>query len=355
MTPRLSDFDYPLDPALVAQAPAARRDVSRLMVLRRSDGAVAHRVFRDLPELLCKGDLLVVNDTRVLPARFDARRATGGKIEGLFVREPAPGHWEVMLRGAGRCREGEMVQVPAAADVAVVLRRRLGAGRWEVDVQPPQAAADLLARIGRTPLPPYIRRPDATREADDRRRYQTVYAGVPGAVAAPTAGLHFTEQLLDRLAAGGIDRAQVTLHVGPDTFAPVRCEDLGRHRMQAEWYELPAAAGEKLNAARQDGRRVVAVGTTAVRVLESAAPPPPQAFEPRSGWTDLFIHPPAAFRAVDALITNFHLPRSTPLMLAAAFCAPGSSAGVGVLLDAYAEAARRGYRFYSYGDAMLIE
>jgi S-adenosylmethionine:tRNA ribosyltransferase-isomerase len=353
MPPRLSDFDYPLDESLIAQRPVEPRDRSRLMVLRRGRPGVEHRVFRDLPRLLRAGDVLVFNDTRVIPAKFACRRATGGRIDGLFLHEPEPGQWEVLLRGAGRCRRGEALSLEAEEEAEVRLREDRGQGRWLVEVRPPAPAVELLERVGRTPLPPYVRRPGPLDDGQDRRRYQTVYADRPGAVAAPTAGLHFTEPLLESLAAAGVESVRVTLHVGLGTFAPVKAEDVAAHRMHEEWYELPAPAAAALSQAREEGRRIVAVGTTSVRVLETVA----RRFgrlEPAGGWTDLFLYPPARFEAVDALVTNFHLPRSTLLMLVAAFCSPGSTAGIRTLLSAYEEARRQRYRFYSYGDAMLI-
>ena len=351
---RLSDFDYPLDSERIAQVPAAKRDESRMMVLTRSTGQACHHVFRELPGLLREEDLLVLNDTLVIPAKFAVRRATGGKIEGLFLREFEAGLWQVMLSGAGRCKPGERLSVAADPEVGLELLENLGQGQWRVAVAPSRPAAEILKRVGTTPLPPYIHRPDGAREPLDRPRYQTVYAARPGAVAAPTAGLHFTRELLDGLRAKGIECVRVTLHVGLGTFAPVQCERISEHTMHAEWYELSAAAAEQLNAARRAARRVVAVGTTSVRVLESAVSLGDE-FAPGRGWTDLFLYPPADFAAVDAMVTNFHLPKSTLLMLVAAFCAPGRTDGLGTILAAYAEAARLRYRFYSYGDAMLIE
>jgi S-adenosylmethionine:tRNA ribosyltransferase-isomerase len=332
--------------------PTAVRDQSRLMVLDRSGGTCRHHVFRDLPDLLRPGDLLVLNDTAVIPARFFCRRRTGGKVEGLFLQEVTPGLWEVMLKGAGRCREGEVLEVLGQEGAKATMERRGGPGLWRLAVDPPVTAAELLGRIGRTPLPPYIRRPRATDDGRDRLAYQTVYAARPGAVAAPTAGLHFTRQLLDALAGKGVETTCLTLHVGLGTFAPVKSGSLERHRMHAEWYELTEAAAGSVARAKVQGRRVVAVGTTTVRALESAART--GTILPHRGRTDLFIYPPFTFRLVDALITNFHLPRSTLLMLVAAFCAPGSAAGVKMILDAYAQAVSQRYRFYSYGDAMLI-
>ena len=355
----VSDFDYPLDPKRIAQQPLPRRDRSRLMVLRRRTAEVGHHVFHELPHLLRRGDVLVLNDTRVIPAKFLCRRKTGGKVEGLFLREVALGRWEALLKGAGRCRVGEQLVLMGPAEGTITLAEDLGAGRWLAAVRPALPATDILAADGWTPLPPYIRRstpPHAPPEIEqaDRRRYQTVYAARNGAVAAPTAGLHFTESLLAALDRAGVETVRVTLHVGLGTFAPVKVEDLASHRMHGEWYELSDRAAEALNAARAAGRRVVAVGTTSVRVLETVADEGGRC-RPDRGWTDLFLYPPAEFRAVDALITNFHLPRSTLLMLAAAFCSPGAVDGVEMILHAYAEADRRDYRFYSYGDAMLIE
>ena len=349
---KTSNFDYKLDESLIAQSPCQQRDRSRLMVLHRSSGRREHLVFVDLPQLLGRGDLLVLNDTKVIPARFTCRRSTGGKIEGLFCREVAIGRWEVLLKNAGRCKVGQSLEFDKPGGFVLSLRESLGQGRWLVEVSPPQPAEAVLRSVGSTPLPPYIRHGVAEEESD-RLRYQTVNASRPGAVAAPTAGLHFTESLLEGLKQDGVRTARVTLHVGTGTFLPVTVEDLRLHKMHPEWFELPAEAAAELNTARREGGRIIAVGTTSVRVLETAAARS-GLFEQTSGWTDLFIHPPADFRAVDALITNFHLPRSTLLMLVAAFCCPGGSDGVRMILDAYAEAAAMRYRFYSYGDAMLI-
>jgi len=354
--PLLSQFDYDLPPDRVAQEPSSPRDASRLMVLDRRGETLAHHHFRDLPDLLRPGDLLVLNDTRVIPAAFTARRATGSRIEGCFLRALDDGLWEVLLAGRGRIRRGETLSATdrdgrVRAEIALVDRGE--AGVWRVR---PPAGVDpmaLLALIGRPPLPPYIRRDSADgRAASDVRDYQTVYACRDGAVAAPTAGLHFTPGLLDRLAARGVERAAVTLHVGLGTFQPIRVERLAEHRMHEEFLEVPPETADRIRRARADGRRVVAVGTTTVRALESAAGEAEGegAGEVRAGgrWTRLFIYPPYRFRAVDAMITNFHLPRTTLLVMVSAF------AGRDRILAAYREAVRQGYRFYSYGDAMLI-
>jgi len=352
----VSDFEYPLPSELIAEEPVEPRDRSRLMVLDRAERRIRHRRFFELDRLLRAGDLLVVNDTRVIPARFACRRRSGAKIDGLFLREHRPGRWEVLLRNAGRCRPGEDLLVDAADDVELRLAEDLGRGRWMASIRPAAPAEEILKRVGSTPLPPYIRREGLAAEAADRVHYQTIYATRPGAVAAPTAGLHFTEDLFGRLALRGIETTEVTLHVGLGTFQPLKVQDLRDHEMHAEWYELPADTARKINAARKARRRVVAVGTTSVRVLEAAARRRRRGdLAPSSGWTKLFLYPPAEFRTVDALITNFHLPRSTLLMLVAAFCSPGGTDGLETILGAYAEARRLRYRFYSYGDAMLIE
>ena len=344
-----ADFDYALPPELIAQEPAARRDAARLLVLRRATGAWEHRGIADLPELLAPGDLLVLNNTRVRPARLFARKAaTGGRVELLFLEETAPGEWAALLRAHHRPRPGDRLLLDAAGAAAVVVAEgERGAARLRVEAGVDLPA--LLDREGQTPLPPYIRRKEVSleRAAADRERYQTIYASRPGAVAAPTAGLHFTPELFARLDARGVARAEVTLHVGPGTFRPVTTERVEEHRMDAEAWELPAATVDAIAAARARGGRVAAVGSTSVRTLESAAARP-EGFGPGAGRTDLFIAPPYAFRVVDALLTNFHLPRSTLLMMICAF------AGRETVLRAYAEAVRERYRFFSYGDAMLI-
>jgi len=368
----LSQFDYDLPPDRIAQQPARPRDASRLLVLPRRGGVVAHRRFLDLPDLLAAGDLLVLNDTRVIPAAFTARRESGGRIEGCFLRRLDDGLWEVLLAGRGRIKEGESLQLVGAdgrAVAEITLVARGEAGVWHV--QPPEGAEAmaLLAEVGRPPLPPYIRRSGAEdrRTAADFGDYQTIYARRDGAVAAPTAGLHFTDRVLDRLDARGIERATVTLHVGLGTFQPVRAERPADHRMHDEFLEVSPEAAERINRARVEGRRIVAVGTTTVRALESVAECGSSEVRPRPEllygqgtravpcrvraareWTRLFIYPPHEFRVVDAMLTNFHLPRTTLLMMVSAF------AGRRRVLAAYAEAIREGYRFYSYGDAMLI-
>jgi len=365
----IDQFDYELPADRIAQEPARPRDASRLMVLDRQTGATAHHRFHELPQLLAPSDLLVLNDTRVIPAAFTARRATGGRVNGIFLRALDGGLWEVLLAGRGRLKVGDTLSlvdargrdasrggqscpprtgVENASEVSIELAARGEGGLWHVRPAARVEPADLLERLGRPPLPPYIRRKAAgdVRAAADRDDYQTLYARRRGAVAAPTAGLHFTPRVLDGLDARGVERVFVTLHVGLGTFQPVRVRRLAGHRMHEEYSHVSAGAAERINRALAAGRRIVAVGTTTVRALESAAGE--GGVRPGGQWTHLFIRPPFRFRVVGAMVTNFHLPRSTLLVLVSAF------AGRERVLAAYREAIRAGYRFYSYGDAMLI-
>lgn len=342
----LSDFDFQLPEDLIAQTPPVERGASRLMVLPRHEGALAHRTFRELPSLLRAGDLLVFNDTKVIPARIELRRATGGRVRGLLLDPPCAPSFRSLLAGKGRLQVGDVLSTPAGLPVRLL--ERLGGGAWRLAVDA-EAAQEILDR-GRMPLPPYIARADGEdpRDALDRERYQTVFAREPGAVAAPTAGLHFDDAMLANLAALGVERAFTTLHVGLGTFQPVRVDALAEHVMHFERYEVPRATTESVARTRERGGRVIAVGTTVVRSLESwaAAGSPPESV----GDTNLFIRPGTGFefRVVDAMITNFHLPKSTLLMLVSTF------AGRERILAAYREAVRLGYRFFSYGDAMFI-
>ncbi len=345
MTPLdLADFDYALPPERIAQEPAPERDGARLLVLERKSGRVAHRRVRDLPGELAPGDLLVVNETRVLPARLRGHKETGGAAQALLLGPEAGdgARFRALVRARGRLRVGQKLRFSRgerSLDAELVALARDGEA-----VLAFAPGSDPYA-LGETPLPPYIRR-DAAR-AEDRLRYQTVFARVPGSVAAPTAGLHLSERLLAELAARGIERAALALHVGPGTFRPLREEDLSRGRLPAEYFLLPEETAARVAQARARGGRVVAVGTTTVRALETCVDRDGRLCA-GSGETDLFLRPGSPFRAVDALLTNFHLPRSSLLLLAAAY------AGRERLLAAYAEALRAGYRFYSYGDAMLI-
>jgi S-adenosylmethionine:tRNA ribosyltransferase-isomerase len=341
---RVSDFDYDLPQELIAQEPLPERDASRLLVLDRASGRISHHGFRDLPTLLDPGDLLVVNRSRVFPARLLGRRAGGGEAEVLLVRRKADGTWDALVRPGRRLRPGSTVEV--ADDLTVRIEGAepgspLRQVRLLTGDSDPEAA---LGRRGHVPLPPYIRRAD---HAADRERYQTVYARETGSVAAPTAGLHFTSALLEDLAARGVERAEVVLHVGPGTFRPVEVEQVEDHRVDPEPCTVPPETAEAVARAHARKARVVAVGTTVTRTLESAAL---VAGGVRAGSTEtaLVIVPGRRFQVVDALVTNFHLPRSSLLLLVAAF------AGRELILAAYAEAVRERYRFYSYGDAMLI-
>jgi S-adenosylmethionine:tRNA ribosyltransferase-isomerase len=313
-----------------------------------------HRRFRDLPELLRPGDLLVLNDTQVVPARLLGRRErTGGKWQGLFLREAEGGVWELMCQTRGRLTEGERILVDPPdtrflEETGCLLRLQLIArtpeGHWLAKPERAEETLELLRSFGHVPLPPYIRK--GRTAVGDLERYQTVYARQPGAVAAPTAGLHFTPAVFEELKKRGIGWTFVTLHVGPGTFQPIQVEDVTRHKMHSEWCQLTDATVEAIRACKHRGGRVVAVGTTSVRVLESVAASGP--LRPCSGETNLYIRPPYEFRVIDALVTNFHLPRSSLLVLVSAF------ADVRLIRDAYREAIEKGYRFYSYGDAMLI-
>jgi S-adenosylmethionine:tRNA ribosyltransferase-isomerase len=337
-------LDYELPPHLIAQHPAGRRDASRLMVLNRDRGTIDHCQFRELPDLLRPGDLLVLNDTRVLPARlFGRRERTGGRWEGLFFAESG-GLWELACQTRGTLAEGEFIAVEPGP-LRLELVEKTAEGNWRVRPDQPGAPAELLSRHGQMPLPPYIRKGHAG--PDDSERYQTVFASRPGAIAAPTAGLHFTPEIFEALAERGITTTRITLHVGAGTFQPIRVDDYRQHVMHSECGELPEDAAAAINACRAAGGRVVAVGTTSVRVLETVAASGP--IRPWSGSTKLFIYPPYAFPVVDVLLTNFHLPRSTLLLLVGAF------AGEELLRRAYQTAIEERYRFYSYGDAMLIE
>jgi S-adenosylmethionine:tRNA ribosyltransferase-isomerase len=343
----IQELQYDLPPELIAQRPAEPRDASRLLVLDRATGHMEHRRFSDVSAFLRPGDVLVLNDTRVIPARFFCRRQTGGRIEGLFLRD-AGNAWRVLLKPSGRLQVGEKL---ACLDgkVELLLIERHPRGEWQVGPEPPTPWLELLERVGQTPLPPYIRPDSAGRagapDASDRERYQTVYAERPGAVAAPTAGLHFTPALLRMIAQRGAKLARVTLHVGLGTFAPIDVEDLSEHKMHSEWFEIRDEALATIRAARAAGGRIIAVGTTAVRVLESV---PALESSGHCGWTKIFIYPPYRFRHVDALMTNFHMPGSTLLALVMAFASPEQ------IRSAYRQAIERRYRFYSYGDAMLI-
>lgn len=362
---RTADFDYELPPDLIAQSPVEPRDASRLMVVYRAGGRIEHRIFRDVGEYLRPGDLLVLNQTRVLPARLFGRKAeTGARVELLLLKRHDERTWETLVRGKG-LRPGTVIRLQEAegrkqgapgiqcsapdTPITAEIVAETGSGgrlvRFDRPIEP------RLDELGTVPLPPYIHQPLA-----DPERYQTVYGRVEGSVAASTAGLHFTPELLVELQRQGVEMAFVTLHIGLDTFRPVKEERVEEHQIHTEWYELTAPTAEQINRARREGRRVVAVGTTVVRALESAAGGRRPAEEgcggravsAYAGPTDLFIYPGYRFRLVEAMITNFHLPRSTLLLLVSAF------AGRELIFRAYEEAIRQRYRFFSFGDAMLL-
>lgn len=344
----LDRYDYELPKNLIAQSPVICRTDARLLVVDRKRKSLEHKHIRDLPEMLRPHDCLVINDTRVVPARLVGRRLdTGGHWEGLFLEVSPNGFWRVMCKTRGRLKPGDTIVLLNAAgqeDVRLQLGVKEEDGTW---IARPLAADDafaLLDRVGRVPLPPYIRKGQMVER--DREQYQTVYAQVPGAVAAPTAGLHFTSTLLARLAEVGVELCPLTLHVGPGTFRPISVDALSDHKMHSEWGQIDQKSIDRIEACRARGGRVVAVGTTSVRVLETASVE--GRLKPFVGHTDLFIRPPYKFRTVDVLLTNFHLPRTTLLVLVRTF------GGDELIRQAYEEAVRQEYRFYSYGDAMLI-
>ena len=341
---KTSDFDYELPPELIAQAPIEPRDHSRLMVVDRVGGRIRHARFYDLPGYLRSGDLLVFNDSRVIPARlYGASVPSGARIELLLLERLGGGSWRSLVKPGRRMRQGSEFQVEGAGRTVT---GRVAAVNGDGSRDVALSDEEHLAEMGIVPLPPYIHEPLA-----DPERYQTVYSRIEGSVAAPTAGLHFTPGLLDRIRETGAELAFVTLHVGYDSFRPLESEDIASHAMHSEYWQLGREAADAINRARADGRRVISVGTTAVRLLEHAAAlkgSDEALLAAGSGRADLFIYPGYEFRVVDALVTNFHLPRSTLLMLTSAF------AGRDLVLRAYREAADLRYRFYSFGDAMLI-
>ena len=349
---RTSDFDYALPPELIAQVPPKERGTSRMMVLRRADGAIEHRRVGDIVDYLDPADLMVFNDTRVFAARaFGRWEDTPGRVEVLFV-EPSglrPGAWTALCRSSRPMKPGRVMLLADGEIRATVLERSARDGHVDLALEYDGDFFEILDRTGVPPVPPYIRRgPGDPRVGLDRERYQTVYARETGAVAAPTAGLHFSEELLARIDAKGVARAFVTLHVGPGTFRPVKSETVEEHVMDSERYEIPERTAEAVAACRARGGRVVAVGSTSVRTLETSARAHGGAVVAEKARSSIFIHPPYEFLAVDAMLTNFHLPQSTLLMMVSAL------AGRERVLAAYAEAIRERYRFYSYGDCMLI-
>lgn len=356
----LSSWQFELPVELIASRPAARRDDSRLLVIDRASGRIVHSWIRELPQWLNSGDLLVFNNTRVLPARlFGVRVLTGGRWEGLYIEQRETGEWHLLCETRGKLTAGERIRVlpvksralpgavpdPGESGLILQLTEKQSDGSWLATVDDKRGVREILEQYGSIPLPPYMGRKVA--DAEDEERYQTAFAAEPGAVAAPTAGLHFTEELLQRCAQRGVLRTELTLHTGPGTFRPVSVERLSEHQMHEEWCRLPAESADVIRRVRGMGR-LVAVGTTSVRTLESAALADDEFPRGWEGRTALFIQPGFQFRAVDCLLTNFHLPGSTLLMLVAAF------AGFELIMEGYRQAIAERYRFFSYGDAMLI-
>jgi S-adenosylmethionine:tRNA ribosyltransferase-isomerase len=338
---RLEEFNYDLDPELIAQHPCDRRDQSRLMVVDRVTGKYESRYFYQLPEFLRKGDVLVVNDSKVIPARLYARKPTGGLVEILLVSNRHSMGWEAMVRPAKRVRVGMSLLFEDGSEVEVL--EKISDKKWLLRFRTETPFEEFLNRYGKPPLPPYIKREQSEINPEDRQRYQTIYARMPGSIAAPTAGLHFSHQVMSDLDNAGIRRVSVTLHVGFGTFLPIEAENIEEHRMEKEYFEIGEEAAEAINSAS----RVIAVGTTATRTLESATDEHGHV-KAASGYTNLYAYPGYRFKRVNSLITNFHLPKSSLLLLVSAF------AGKETIREAYAKAMKERYRFYSYGDCMLI-
>ena len=338
---RLEEFNYDLDPELIAQHPCDRRDQSRLMIVDRVTGKYESRFFYQLPEFLKKGDVLVVNDSKVIPARLYARKPTGGLVEILLVSDRHSMGWEAMVRPAKRVRVGMSLLFEDGSEVEVL--EKISDKKWLLRFRTEIPFEEFLNRYGKPPLPPYIKREQSDTNPEDRQRYQTIYARMPGSIAAPTAGLHFSHQVMSDLDNAGIRRVSVTLHVGFGTFLPIEAENIEEHRMEEEYFEIGEEAADAINSAS----RVIAVGTTATRTLESATDEHGHV-KAASGYTNLYAYPGYRFKRVNSLITNFHLPKSSLLLLVSAF------AGKETIREAYAKAMKERYRFYSYGDCMLI-
>ena len=342
----LSSYDYEIPESLIAQQPALRRDKSRMLFLERHSGKISHHNFSDIVSLLPESSCLVINNTKVLPARLTGKRQTGGKIEALLIEEKNEGYWSAIVRKAGRIKSGEHLEFCGGV-LRAVAKERLEEGEWLLEFEEPECLKERLEKVGLSPLPPYIKRQNASdlHNAKDRKRYQTCFASKPGAIAAPTAGLHFTPEILAKIRNRGIEILEVTLHVGLGTFSSIDEEDIRKHKMHAEFFSVSAQTISQLQIFQQNQQCIIGLGTTSVRVLETLAL---KNFQVSSGWTDIFIYPPHKFRIVNGLLTNFHLPKSTLLILVSAFC------GRNFILGAYRQAATEKYRFLSYGDCMMI-
>ena len=343
---KLSSYDYKLPQSLIAQHPAPKRGQSRMLFLERKSGIILNRNFTEIVSLLPESSCLVINNTKVLPARIPGKRQSGGKIEALLIEENNNGDWIAIVRKAGRIKLGERLEF-CDGKLLAKAKERLEEGEWLLEFEETERLKERLEDVGLPPLPPYIERRNASdfQNKKDRERYQTCFANEPGAIAAPTAGLHFTPEILTEIENRGIDILEVTLHVGLGTFSSIDQEDIRKHKMHAEFFSVSSQTLRQLQVYQNNNKQMINVGTTSVRVLETLAR---QNFQESSGWTDIFIYPPCKFKMTDGLLTNFHLPKSTLMLLVSAFC------GRDLLLSAYQHAVAEKYRFFSYGDCMLI-
>ncbi len=343
---KLSSYDYKLPQSLIAQHPATKRDQSRMLFLERKSGKISNRNFTEIVSLLPESSCLVINNTKVLPARIPGKRQSGGKIEALLIEENNNGDWSAIVRKAGRIKQGERLEF-CDGKLLAKAKERLEEGEWLLEFEETERLKERLEDVGLPPLPPYIERRNASdlQNTKDRERYQTCFATEPGAIAAPTAGLHFTPEILTEIENRGIDILEVTLHVGLGTFSSIDQEDIRKHKMHAEFFSVSSQTLRQLQVYQNNNKQMINVGTTSVRVLETLVR---QNFQESSGWTDIFIYPPCKFKMTDGLLTNFHLPKSTLMLLVSAFC------GRDLLLSAYQHAVAEKYRFFSYGDCMLI-
>jgi len=343
---KLSSYDYKLPQSLIAQHPAPKRDQSRMLFLERKSGKISNRNFTEIVSLLPESSCLVINNTKVLPARIPGKRPSGGKIEALLIEENNNGDWSAIVRKAGRIKQGERLEF-CDGKLLAKAKERLEEGEWLLEFEETERLKERLEDVGLPPLPPYIERRNASdlQNTKDRERYQTCFATEPGAIAAPTAGLHFTPEILTEIENRGINILEVTLHVGLGTFSSIDQEDIRKHKMHAEFFSVSSQTLRQLQVYQNNNKQMINVGTTSVRVLETLVQ---QNFQESSGWTDIFIYPPCKFKMTDGLLTNFHLPKSTLMLLVSAFC------GRDLLLSAYQHAVAEKYRFFSYGDCMLI-
>ena len=343
---KLSSYDYKLPQSLIAQHPAPKRDQSRMLFLERKSGKISNRNFTEIVSLLPESSCLVINNTKVLPARIPGKRQSGGKIEALLIKENNNGDWSAIVRKAGRIKQGERLEF-CDGKLLAKAKERLEEGEWLLEFEETERLKERLEDVGLPPLPPYIERRNASdlQNTKDRERYQTCFATEPGAIAAPTAGLHFTPEILTEIGNRGIDILEVTLHVGLGTFSSIDQEDIRKHKMHAEFFSVSSQTLRQLQVYQNNNKQMINVGTTSVRVLETLVR---QNFQESSGWTDIFIYPPCKFTMTDGLLTNFHLPKSTLMLLVSAFC------GREFLLSSYQHAVAEKYRFFSYGDCMLI-